>query len=214
MFKDIKREITRKFLELKLWVTNIPPGTPGNDFEAISFGLFFVYIYGIYEESIRRITSETIEGLNNSNVTIDKCIYELYTVIFSAEYDSLYNVGNEHKWEKRWEISRKMLDNSIISIPNDIFPMDGKNIRYRQLESIANSFGMKKDILPRAEIGGYIQEMVNNRNYIAHGNKSPREVGRNYTRDELLQRCTFISEVCTYIVDVYEQYISNREFLR
>lgn len=36
-------------------------------------------------------------------------------------------------------------------------------------------------MLPRNEIGGYIQEMVDNRNYIAHGNKTPKEVGRNFT---------------------------------
>ena len=213
MFSDIREEITRNFLELKMWLQDIPEGL-ASDFAPTSNGLFFVYLYGIYEEIVRNVIITTVAELNNANVKIDKCSYELYSVIFSPDYDALYGVGSEHKWEKRWAISRKLSDNSVINIPADIFPTDGKNIRYRQLESIAKSFGMKENILPRPEIGGYLQEMVNNRNHIAHGNKLPREVGCRYTKADLLQRCEMISEVCNYIVDVYEKYITQKQFLR
>lgn len=213
MFSDIREEITRNFLELKMWLQDIPEGL-ASDFASTSNGLFFVYLYGIYEEIVRNVIITTVAELNNANVKIDKCSYELYSVIFSPDYDALYGVGSEHKWEKRWAISRKLSDNSVINIPADIFPTDGKNIRYRQLESIAKSFGMKENILPRPEIGGYLQEMVNNRNHIAHGNKLPREVGCRYTKADLLQRCEMISEVCNYIVDVYEKYITQKQFLR
>lgn len=61
---------------------------------------------------------------------------------------------------KRWNISYKLTQNPIVVIPNEIIPTDGKNLRYRQLESIAKTFGIHNAILPRAEIGGDIQEMV------------------------------------------------------
>lgn len=166
MFNEIKEELTRKICELRLWLSNI---NDSDDFSAINKGLFYVYIYGIYEETVRTVVQKTIEELNAKSVKIDECIYELYALIFSAEYDSIYGVGNEHKWEKRWNISDKLTRNPIVSIPNEIVPTDGKNLRYRQLESIAKSFGIHNAILPRAEIGGNIQEMVDNRNYIAHG---------------------------------------------
>lgn len=211
MFEDIKEEMIRKFRELKLWVSSI---NGDSQYNVIEHGLFFVYIYGIYEEIVRQVVSTTIDKLNGANITIDKCIYELYSLIFSEEYDGIYSVGNEHKWEKRWKIAEKLDQNEIVIISHDLFPTDGRNLRYRQLDSIAKSFGMKENILPRNEIGGYIQEMVDNRNFIAHGNKSPREVGREYTIDELLKRCEYILEVCTYIVDVYERYIVDQQFLR
>lgn len=211
MFDDIKEEITRKFRELKLWVSSI---AEDNEFNTISRGVFFVYIYGVYEEIVRRVISTTICELNSAHVSIDQCIYELYSLIFSNEYDGLYNVGNEHKWGKRWLISNRLSQNQVIEIQDELFPTDGKNLRYHQLESLANSFGMKENILPRNEIGGYIQEMVNNRNYIAHGNKLPKEVGRDFTNDDLLLRCEYISEVCSHIVNVYEKYIVERKYLR
>lgn len=211
MFEHIKEETTRRFCELKLWVSNIDDT---NVYSVSTRGLFFVYIYGIYEEIIREVVSATIDELNHSNIKINECIYELYALIFSDDYDGLYNVGNEHKWEKRWNISDKIMNNQIVTISNDLMPTDGKNIRYRQLNSIAKSFGMKENILPRNEIGGYIQEMVDNRNFIAHGNKTPREIGRNYTVADLLQRCEDISEVCSYMIFVYEKYIREKKYLK
>lgn len=211
MFDEIKDEMTRKICELRIWLSNI---RDNDDFSSINKGLFYVYLYGIYEETIRLTVQKTIEELNAKLVKIDECIYELYALIFSAEYDSIYGVGNEHKWEKRWDISIKMIENPIVSISNEIIPTDGKNLRYRQLESIAKTFGIHDDILPRPEIGGDIQEMVNKRNYIAHGNKTPKEVGREVSVSDLQCKLEHILEACTYIVETYERYIDEQKYLK
>lgn len=108
----------------------------------------------------------------------------------------------------------KLTRNPIVSIPNEIVPTDGKNLRYRQLESIAKSFGIHNAILPRAEIGGNIQEMVDNRNYIAHGNKTPKEVGREVSVNDLQCKLDHISEACTYIIELYEKYIEEQMYLK
>ena len=214
MFNSIRETITRNFRDLKLWVSNIPDVQNGTDFQAACYGLFFVYIYGMYEEIIRTIISTTISKLNESSVYIEQCIYELYPLVFAPEYDSLYAVGNEHKWEKRWEISNKFIQNPAIQLPSELFPTDGRNLRIRQLESLKRSFGISDNVLPRPEIGGYIQEMVDNRNDIAHGNKLPKEVGRAFTKQDLLNRCDYISEICSYICGIYESYILNGKYIR
>ena len=211
MFEEIKEDMTRKICELKIWLGNI---NDSDSFSATNKGLYYVYAYGIYEETVRNVVQKTIEELNAKSIRIDECIYELYALIFSAEYDSIYGVGNERKWEKRWNISDKLLKNSIISISNEIFPTDGKNLRYKQLQSIAKTFGIREKILPRPEIGGDIEEMVNNRNYISHGNKTPKEVGRDVTIKDLQRKLANISEVCTYTVELYESYIRERKYLK
>lgn len=214
MFDDIRDSITRNIRDIKIWVTNIPEDRNYDDGRATSYGLFFVYIYGVYEATVRQIISKTITELNNSAAVVDQCSYGLYSLLFSPEYDSLYSVGNDHKWEKRWAISDKLQQNPPIHISECLFPTDGKNIRYEQLESLKKSFGIEDNVLPRNEIRGYISEMVDNRNYVAHGDKLPKEVGRQFTKTELLQRCEYISEVCTYLCDSYENYILNRKYIR
>lgn len=215
MFDENKNNITRKFLELKMWVNSIPEKQECKDsFDSINKGLFFVYAYGIYEGIVHDIISETIMELNTASIPIDKCIFELYSIIFSPEYDSLRDVGIEHKWEKRWAISSKMLGNSNVLIQGDMFPTDGKNLRYKQLEMIAKSFGLKSEVLPRVELKGFLDELVNNRNDIAHGNKLPKDVGGRYSRQELLTRCENMSEICSHICISYENYIIKKQYLR
>lgn len=211
MYSEIKDEVTRKMRELKIWLNSI---NDGDEFSAINKGLFYVYIYGIYEETIRSVVQKTIEELNARTIKVDECIYELYALIFSPEYDSIYGAGNEHKWEKRWKISEKLIENPFVAIANEIIPTDGKNLRYKQLESIAKSFGIHESILPRPEVGGDVQEMVNKRNYIAHGNKTPKEVGREVTVSDLECKLEHISEVCTYVIEIYESYITERKYLK
>ena len=127
MFDEIKNEVTRKFCELKIWIQNIDES---NSYCNISKGLFFVYVYGIYEETVRQVVTATIDELNQANIKIDECIYELYSLIFCEEYDGMYSVGNEHKWEKRWNVSIKLKSNENVIISNDVMPTDGKNIRF------------------------------------------------------------------------------------
>ena len=214
MFGAIRSSITRNIRDIKIWVESISNGLEHDDERAISYGLFFVYIYGVYEEIIRRIIVETISELNASSVKLDQCIISLYSLLLSPEYDSLYHVGNDNKWEKRWSISEKIENNPEIHIDLSLFPTDGRNLRYEQLCSLKKSFGIQEDPLPRIEIRGYIQEMVDNRNFIAHGDKLPKEVGRLLTKQDLLDRCNYISEVCNYMCDIYERYIREQQYIR
>lgn len=51
MFDEIKNEMTRKICELRIWLSNM---RDDDDFSSINKGLFYVYIYGIYEEIVRQ----------------------------------------------------------------------------------------------------------------------------------------------------------------
>lgn len=172
-------------------------------------GLYFVYVYGIYEAIIQRIVQRTIDIINSNSIKIGECQFGLFPIIFSKEYDSLYSAGRDKVWNKRWKISNRLIEDDIVSIPADVFPTDGKNIRYSQLESIANSFGLVGDILPRPEVGGYIQDMVNNRNYIAHGDYLPKDIGARYTKNDLILHCDIILEVCTHLINQYSSYVMD-----
>lgn len=217
MYSDIKSNATHNFFEVKKFLQEIKRkevGLAPDDLNDTSKGLFFVYIYGVYEEIVRKTVIRTIEQINQVGVHISQVKFELLQLVLSNEFDALYNVGNEKKWEKRRNVSEKLKRDSVVDISTALMPTDGKNIRFRQLESIANAFGITAAILPRNEIGGYINEMVDNRNAIAHGNLLPYDVGKRYSSDDLQKKYDGINEFCTYYVEIYERYIVNGEYLK
>lgn len=217
MFSEIKRTTTASILEIKKYLDELDKLIPDLPLQPTEFhnslkGLFFVYLYGVYESAVTKTVRTTIEALNDSHVLLSECIVELYTMILNNEYDSLEGVGRKNKWKNRWKIPAKLNANEQIQVNTEVLPTDGQNYQYAQLESIVKSFGVPHDVLPRAEIGGYIAEMVKHRNHIAHGDKLPGDIGRGYTVSELSSQLQKIDEFCTYFIDMFETYINTSEY--
>lgn len=219
MFDDIKEETTSGFLKVKAYLSELgvalpPPPTPPSDFQNTLKGLFFVYIYGVYERTVTKTVGRTIAGLNSAGVKISECKIDLLTLILSSEYDALYGAGESTKWPKRWNVSQKLIDDEQLYIVEELFPTDGKNIRKKQLESLYKSFGNEQPIFPRPEMQGYLDEVVQYRNYIAHGDMLPQDIGKRFTIAELEMRRQNVDELCTYFIDSYEKYVINGEYLK
>ena len=85
MFDDIKDEMTRKICELRIWLSNVDDG---DDYAAINKGLYYVYIYGIYEETVRMVVQRTIAELNSKFIKIDKCF------LVSDKINEVFNLIN------------------------------------------------------------------------------------------------------------------------
>lgn len=219
MFEDIKREATDKLIKVKSYLNEIstslpsPPALP-SEFQNTLKGLFFVYLYGIFEMVVTKTIGRTIDGLNSSGVKVSDCKLELLSLILSPEYDAIYGAGENTKWPKRWDVSQRLIEDQQLNIIEALFPTDGKNIRRKQLESLNKSFGNTHPIFPRAEIQGYLEELVQFRNYIAHGDMLPQEIGRSFSIVELEKRRSSIDELCTYFIDSYEKYIIDQEYLK
>ena len=217
MFSEIKRTTTSSLLEIKKYldeVSKLLPALPEepSDFHNSLKGLFFVYLYGVYESAVTKTVRATIEALNDSHALLSECIVELYTMILNDEYDAIEGAGRKTKWKSRWKVPEKFRDNHHIKVNTEVLPTDGQNYRYAQLESIVKSFGVPHDVLPQADIGGYIAEMVTFRNHIAHGDELPSDVGKKFTIPELSSRLQKIDAFCTYFIDMFENYISSSEY--
>lgn len=218
MFNDILSESTSRLTEVRDMLNFIklntpnPPQSPKPIIIALR-GMFFVQLYGSYEYTIRSTIIRTIEEINQFNPKLFDCKRILTCLILNDGLNALAAVGEKKKWEKRWNLAKISNINNNITINPDLMPTDGKNFRYKQLNSIWTSFGVSDPILPRNEIGGRIDEIVELRNAIAHGNQSPLEIGKRFTNTDLNQRFDDINEYCTYVISTFENYISNKLYL-
>ena len=84
------------------------------------------------------------------------------------------------KWgrnlEHRGNLTTRMQSIDPVFIPDTLIPTDGRNIRYHQLESIWRTLCLAGDVVPRAALRGIVEELVENRNRIAHGSDSAADV--------------------------------------
>lgn len=106
MLEDVKEDLTRKYRELKIWIQKFDD-TPEFSIER---GLYYVYVYGIFEWLVTSVVQRTIEEINSYNGKISEYIYEVYPLIFSKEFDGIQGSGNKTKWLSRESISTRLLN--------------------------------------------------------------------------------------------------------
>ena len=208
MYETIRSDLSTKMRDLLMWLDSLTEN------QKICKGLFFVYLYGIWEATVMAVLQQTIMAVNQANISIQDGIYDIYTLAFSDEYNSLYSAGDKTKWQKRMKIAEKLKRNDTLMINTSAIPTDGKNIQIQQLQSIAQSFGMTKSVLPRPEIQGHLHTVVQNRNYIAHGDYTPEEIGGRFSKSDLERIYNEMNTLAMYVIDCYDEYIQNRSYLK
>lgn len=218
MFQFIERESTARLVEVREYLNFIITHSSGVKTKEPSYlkgerGLFFVHLYGVVEYTVRETVSAATIAINNEKCKFKDCKPLFMSVALNSYFDSLTNIGDSKKWDKRWEILTTMNSDNIVELSSELMPTDGGNIKYKQLQSIWKSFCIEDPILPKPYIGGYLNELVQKRNLIAHGNQTPEEIGSAFTYDDLEIRFNAINELCSHIVTTFDDYIVNKKYL-
>lgn len=218
MFTDLKTDSASKLVEVRefldLTSSLIPaPPTPTPNSILTAKGLFYVHIYGVFEFTITSCVKKAVLAINSENLKLNDIQPLLLSMALSPECDALASVRSRN-WDYRWNLFEKIRDNTSTQLLTDLIPTDGKNIRYGQLQSIWKTFCITAPILNIPSMGGRLKDIVDNRNAIAHGNNTPAEIGSRVSIADLLSRYNEISNYCSYVIQVFEDYVNNKDFLK
>lgn len=215
MFSDINAESTRRLTEarsLVLLIRNEELIQSLNLDSKVHKGVFFVLLYGALEYTITAAVQRCISILNRKQYDIHTLKPTLYSLIFHKECNAIME-ARDKKWTKRYELFSQLEGNKIANIDDCLFPTSIGNIKYNQLESIWNTFGITRDVVTDVKIKGRLAALADHRNAIAHGRELASVIGGRYTISEIDSIYNDISKYCSYIITVFEDYIMNEMYL-
>jgi hypothetical protein len=92
------------------------------------------------------------------------------------------------------------------SLDDTLFPTDGSHYRVAQLWTI---FGITVPVVPESRLIARIDELVENRNAIAHGRRTPQEVGGRYSTSDIEKRIDDIEITTVYLVTEMENHYNS-----
>jgi hypothetical protein len=72
---------------------------------------------------------------------------------------------------------------------------------------------MSDPMLPDMRFRGRLDELIENRNAIAHGRLAASEVGNRYTQRDIDRRLEDLNLLCLFFISKGETYIENKEYL-
>jgi hypothetical protein len=90
--------------------------------------------------------------------------------------------------------------------------MGMQNIRFEVIDMAFRVYDINENAVPRPPILGYLSEIVNKRNDIAHGNVSPAEYGVMRS-GELKIRYDAIYEEAIYVFECVNKYAASKRFV-
>jgi hypothetical protein len=218
MLSDIQAASTNLLRESRLYldlIRNAAPSRPGPGTTAFraAKGLFFVQLYAAIEYTVVATVERAIQTINGAGPTMEEVHPTVLSLALHPECQAISDVGPTRVWEKRWELFRRSRSASPVVIDENLLPSNGSNIQFEQLQSIWTTFAVRVPVVPRPEIRGRLSEITLNRNAIAHGRNTPVQVGSRYTENDLRTAMRSTDELCTYITQSFDNYLTAQDYL-
>jgi len=176
-------------------------------------GLFFVHLYGAFEYSVTLSVEVLLQEMTKVSVPFAQFEHLVHVVALDAHFRSLAEPGLKTKWQKRRDLLTKQISSQSCSLNDTVFHDQLQNVWYRTIQNIFEVLNVSKAPVPEDRIRGYIDEVVDNRNAIAHGRESAHEVGRRTTSAGLAERLEAITNEVNHIIVCFEEYLENRHFI-
>jgi hypothetical protein len=96
---------------------------------------------------------------------------------------------------------------STSCLRDDLFPSDGSHYRIAQLRTIWKIFSVGAPVVPEPRLIGRVEELVENRNAISHGRRTPEEVGGRYSVQDIADRVDDTNAICSHVLVALESHV-------
>ena len=173
-------------------------------------GLVFVQLYAMYEYSVRSAVQATLLALCDAGVEIQTIRRSLLALVLDSHWDSAAHSSRERVWDSRMALIARVDSGELTStLRNDLFPSDGSHYRIQQLRTIWKIFSVSGPVVSECRLIGRIDELVDNRNAISHGRRTPEDVGRQYSWQEIASRVKDTVAIARYVVSSLECHVQS-----
>jgi hypothetical protein len=204
MFDPLRNEVNTRFAAVESFFKAVH--ALKGDSAQVAKGLAFVQIYSTYEYTVSSVVQTAIDVLVSHNHSTKDLAPCLMTLFLDSELRSLRDCSPKDVWDRRLKLFEKVFSGDTASVSNNILPSDGSHYRHTQLQLIFAVLGIKRTPAQRNRHLRRIDEVVNHRNAIAHGRETAENIGRRYSRAEILHIIQQMKSVCLLLIMVIQNH--------
>jgi hypothetical protein len=207
MFPTLRSEVAERFDEVEGFFQQ--SCRLRGELSKTARGLAFVQIYAIHEYTVSTAVRHAAGAIAAHAYPFIRLRPSLLPLFLNAELQSVQN-SLRGQWESRLALFEKANSREpavFAGAPTEI--SHERHFRYEHVELILKVFGINRTVTRRRRYRGLIDEVVNRRNEIAHGNSTAAEVGRNYTNAEMRVAIRRRKSVCMRLIQMLEEHCSD-----
>lgn len=171
-------------------------------------GLAFVQAYAVYEYTVREVTRIAIKEIVAHGHAYSDLKFSVLAVFLEPQMQSLRDCADKDVWSRRFEMLKQAMSNKTIDVVAAM-PHDGSHFRHSQTELILKMLGVKRTLTVRRRHLYEIDDVVQNRNSIAHGDETAVDVGRRYSGGDVARKIRVMKSVCLRLIEIVSEHCSD-----
>jgi hypothetical protein len=209
VLSGVRAEVSVRFSEVLQVLEHIksvekPPPIPDVTEAKILRGLFYVHLYSALEYTINQGVRTFLQAVAGFNAQPHHYQARFLSVALDSEFNSIRNIGEDRRWGARLKLIALQSSSDPQVINNDLFGLYLQNVWIKKLETIFECLDINDPVVPDSTYRGYVDEVVERRNAVAHGRESAADVGAARRGAELLIRYNAINATCIHFLDCLE----------
>jgi hypothetical protein len=177
-------------------------------------GMTYVSLYAALEYCVTQTTESYLNNLSATNVRPAHLEHVIAVVALDAQLTAARMSGNTKIWPSRRAIFERLAANDPCDISDNVFGTFLHNIWPKTLDEIFQCLAINQPVTSHPSEIGYLKEIVEKRNGIAHGRTTAAESGEGLTLDEMQKRLDVTYSACLYFINTLAQHALERKFIR
>jgi len=199
MFHSLQLEVMERFTAVEKHF--IDARKLRGDSHQTAKGLVFIQIYAIHEYTVHSVVRLAAQAIAAHSPTYADLSPSLLALFLDPELASLRDVPARKVWDSRLALlDRATSTDRIAPLTGAPLPVDGSHFRQSHIKLILKVLGIRRALTLRKRHLYKIDEVVNHRNSIAHGEETAASIGRRYSREEIRTAIKVMRLVCLRLI--------------
>lgn len=219
-FETVSQLVSERYAELQAFLSHIasierdePGSGPEEQIVKTLRGMAAVNIYACWEFSVTRSLLQLFSIINDARVPHRHLELVIHSLAMDATFRSVASSPNP-KIEKRCEFLLQQISDEIARIDDHVMMMEIQSLKIEVVGRAFRALGINSEPTPSPQYRGLIDEVADSRHAVAHGRRSPAEVGGQLRVADLRRRATAASETSFYIIGQFETLAGEARFVQ
>lgn len=218
-YQNLRNKARSRFRETQVYLnylTALEPNDPTIPIDLelkIMKGLFYVQLYSAFEKTVNELIETTLSHIGSNGIQNKHYVIPFNSISLVDKLKSFKDSGYKNFFSKAAEIFEELSSSAVLPINETIFSDPLGNVWAKTIEGVVRAFGINSFVI-ETRTSATINELVDRRNAVAHGRERASLVGERFRTDALRTKMTTISDFSYELIDLFENYYTDKKFLR
>ena len=171
-----------------------------------------IMLYNAIESTITRCLSKVYENIKQSNITYDELAPNIKRIILVYYENAILKCSDIHqkaslKYDEIELINGKVNFAFSFEEISKYYSMYSGNLDAKKINDIFKKIGIESE-----KQCSEAKTIKDNRNHLAHGEKTFEEVGRELSTQQLRVYCDKVFSYLNEVIDEFSDYVDNQKF--